>query len=217
MKDREAPNMTTAIPAAALAHHIAILGKTGSGKTYTAKGIVEKLLADGARVCVVDPTGAWWGLKSSHTGKSGGFPVVVFGGSHPDLPLGGAHGKALAEVVGGSSTPAVIDTSQLTVGERTQFFTDFASELLRKNRGPLHLVIDEAHLFAPQSGGRGSGDIKSNQLLHAANNLVSLGRSRGLRIILITQRPYISRLRSPGLIEQDHDRRVRAAESLMEG
>lgn len=177
------------IPDAALANHIAILGKTGSGKTYAAKGVAERLLAAGSRLCVVDPTGAWWGLKSSATGKSGAFPVVVFGGTHSDLPLGGAHGKAIAEVVGTSSTPSTIDTSQMTVGERTRFFTDFATELLRKNSGPLHLVIDEAHLFAPQAGARGGKDVQSNEMLHAANNLVSLGRSRGLRIILITQRP----------------------------
>lgn len=174
------------IPDAALAQHIAILGKTGSGKTYAAKGVVENLLRDGARVCVIDPTGAWHGLRSSATGKSAGFPVVIFGGENADLPLGAAHGEALAEIIGTSSTPAIIDTSLMRVGERTRFFSDFADALVRKNKGPLHLVIDEAHLFAPQ--GKVS-DPQSGAMLHAANNLVSLGRSRGLRIILITQRP----------------------------
>lgn len=35
------------LPDSALRQHIAILGKTGSGKTFTAKGIVEKMLAAG--------------------------------------------------------------------------------------------------------------------------------------------------------------------------
>jgi DNA helicase HerA-like ATPase len=48
-------------------------------------------------------------------------------------------------------------------------------------------VIDEAHLFAPQAGTRGAGAMPD--MLHAANNLISLGRSRGLRIVLISQRP----------------------------
>ena len=175
-----------AIPAKALEQHIAILGKTGSGKTYAAKGVVESILSDSGRVCIIDPTGAWHGLRSSATGKSAGFPVVIFGGSHADLPLGGAHGEAIAEIIGTSSTPAILDTSLMRVGERTRFFADFADALVRKNKGPLHLVIDEAHLFAPQ--GKVS-DPQSGAMLHAANNLVSLGRSRGLRIILITQRP----------------------------
>lgn len=178
--------MKQVIPQAALAQHIAILGKTGSGKTYAAKGIVEGILEDAGRVCIIDPTGAWHGLRSSSTGKSAGFPVVIFGGSHADLPLGPGHGEAIAEIIGTSSTPAIIDTSLMRVGERTQFFTDFADAIVRKNKGPLQLVIDEAHLFAPQ--GR-VNDPRSGAMLHAANNLVSLGRSRGLRIILITQRP----------------------------
>jgi Helicase HerA, central domain len=174
------------IPDAALASHIAILGKTGSGETYAAKSVVERLLTEGGRGCISDPTGAWHGLRSSASAKRAGFPVVIFGGSHADLPLGGAHGEALAEIIGTSSTPAILDTSLMKVGDRTRFFADFADALVRQNKGPLHLVIDEVHLFAPQ--GKVS-DPQTGAMLHAANNLVSLGRSRGLRIVLITQRP----------------------------
>lgn len=178
--------MNHPVPSAALAQHIAVLGKTGSGKTYAVRGIVEELLDAGARVCIVDPTGAWYGLRTRADGKRAGYPVAIFGGAHGDFPLAAQHGEELAEIIGTSSTPAIIDTRLLRTGERTRLFTDLAEGLLRKNRGPLHLVIDEAHLFAPQ--GR-VADPQSGAMLHAANNLVSLGRSRGLRIILITQRP----------------------------
>ncbi len=174
------------IPAKVLEQHIAILGKTGSGKSYTAKGIAEGLLRAKQRVCVLDPTDAWWGLRSDSTGKKPAFPIVVFGGEHGDCPLGQQHGSAIAEIIGTTNTPAVLSTRLMTVGERTRFFTDFAETLLRKNRGPLHLILDEAHVFAPQ--GR-VADPQSGKMLHAANNLVSLGRGVGLRIILISQRP----------------------------
>ena len=174
------------IPDAALAQHIAILGKAGSGKTYTAKGEVEFILRKKGRVCIIDPTGAWHGLRSSATGKRGGFPVVIFGGDHADWPLAQEHGEALAEIIGTSTTPSILDTSQMRVGERTRFFTDFAEALLRKNKGPLHLIVDEAHLFAPQGK---VNDPQSGKMVNAANNLVSLGRLRGLRVTLITQRP----------------------------
>jgi hypothetical protein len=176
----------TIIPAEALKNHIGIIGKTGSGKTFAAKGIVESLLDAGERVCIVDPASAWWGLKSKASGKAGAYRVVIFGGDHADLPLGAVHGEAIAEIVATSNTPAIIDTSLMKVGERTRFFTDFASELLRKNKGPLHLFIDECHLFCPQ--GR-VADPQSGNMLHAANNLISLGRSKGLRVTLISQRP----------------------------
>lgn len=174
------------IPEKALAQHIAILGKTGSGKTTAAKAAAERILDDGGRVCVVDPTAAWWGMKSSATGKSAGYPFVIFGGLHADFPLGAIHGEAIAEIVGTSSTPAIIDTSQLRVSERTRFFADFADAIMRKNRGPLHLIIDEAHVFMPQGK---VPDPRAGEMLAAGNNLVSGGRSRGLRIMLITQRP----------------------------
>ncbi len=142
------------LPLAALENHIAILGKTGSGKTFTAKGIAETLLSQGKRVCIIDPTGAWWGLRSGADGKKDGFPVVIFGGIKADAPLSAEHGEAIAQIVGTSNTPAILDTRLLSVSERTRFFADFAEALLRRNQGPLHLIIDEAHLFAPQGRAR---------------------------------------------------------------
>lgn len=175
-----------AIPEKCLVNHTGIIGKAGSGKTNTAKGFAEYLLAKGERVCAIDPTGVWWGLRSKEDGNHAAFKVVVFGGRHADVPLLQHQGSALAEIIATTNTPAVLDTKLMSVGERTRFFTDFAETLLRKNVGPLHLFIDEAHCFAPQ--GRVS-DPQSSKMLHAANNLVSLGRSTGLRIVLISQRP----------------------------
>lgn len=178
--------MTHPIPAAALTQHIAILGKTGSGKSWAARTMVEKWLDADDRVCIIDPTGTWYGLRTLADGKRAGYPIAIFGGSHADFPLQQQHGEELAEIIGTSHTPAILDVSLLRTSERTRLFTDFAEGLLRKNRGPLHLIVDEAHLFAPQ--GR-VNDPQSGAMLHAANNLISLGRSRGLRIVLITQRP----------------------------
>ena len=183
------------IPETVLEQHIAILGKTGSGKSYTAKGIVETLLEQKQRVCVIDPTGVWWGLRADAKGRKPGFPILVFGGEHGpgpayrptgDLLLNPDHGAAMGEIIGTTETSAVLDTRIMTIKQRTLFFADFAETLLRKNRGPLTLVIDEAHLFIPQAR---PSDVAGVRCLDAANNLVSLGRGIGLRIILISQRP----------------------------
>src|SRR5215813_8948488 len=160
----------------------------GAGKTYGVKGtIVEPLLGVGKRVCILDPTGVYWGLRLEPRGNGpSGFDVVIFGGPFADFIIGEEHGEAVAEVIATTSRSAIVDTSDMTVGQRTRFFAGFGETLLRKNRAPLHLVIDEAHLFAPQ--GR-VADPQSGRMLHAANNLVSLGRARGLRVVLILQRP----------------------------
>ena len=60
---------TAPVPQAALTEHIGIVGKTGSGKTFAAKGMVEALLAASKRVCVLDPTGVWWGLRANSDGN----------------------------------------------------------------------------------------------------------------------------------------------------
>lgn len=175
------------IPAAVLESHIGIVGKTGSGKSYAAQGIAEVLMDRSERVCIVDPTDRYWGLRLLADGKTpSGYGIAIFGGSHGDLPLAASHGAALAEAVGTTATPTIIATRMMTVGDRTRFFTDFAETLLRTVKGPLHLLIDEAHLFAPQTKVQ---SVESGKLVHATNNLVSLGRGAGLRIMLLSQRP----------------------------
>lgn len=178
--------MKEIIPAKALDQHIGILGKTGSGKTFAAKGIVEGLLERGRQACILDPTGAWYGLRLMADGTRKGFPIILLGGERGDIPLSARSGEAVARLVTEQRASVVIDTSGLTVGEYTSFFIDFAGKLYTSIRSPLHLVIDEAHYFAPQGK---VPDPDTGRMLHAANRLMSGGRSRGVRAMLITQRP----------------------------
>ena len=78
---------------------IAILGRRGKGKTNTAGVIVEEFVKLGVPVCVVDTVGVWWGLRSNSSGDGPGLPVVVFGGSHADVPLEESSGRVIAEVI----------------------------------------------------------------------------------------------------------------------
>lgn len=169
-----------------LSQHLAILGKSGSGKTYTSKGMVERLLTGKRRVCILDPTGVWWGLRSSADGKRAGFPVVIFGGLHADVPISEASGNAVAKVIASNNLPAIIDLSEMLIGGRHQFSTDFAAEVYRLNRAPLHLVIDEADEFAPQNP-----MPETKRMLHHVDRIVRRGRVRGFRVMLITQRPAV--------------------------
>lgn len=74
--------MTFPIPSAAMDDRFAIVGTTGSGKTYLASSAVEILIAAGKRVVIVDPLGVWWGLRLSEGGtKPSPYKPVIFGGS----------------------------------------------------------------------------------------------------------------------------------------
>ena len=175
------------IPDAALAQHTAILGKTGSGKTTTAKGAVEHLVAQGARVCILDPIKSdWWGLTSSADGKKPGLPFHILGGPRGHVPLHATSGKAIAEIVAKGDLPlSILDMADFPAGGLARFFIDFAPALLRNMRGVVHLVLEEAHEFAPKERS-GIGD--ENMLVHHVKRLATAGRSRGIRLIVLTQR-----------------------------
>jgi uncharacterized protein len=179
--------MNTEIPAAALAQHVAVLGKTGSGKTTTAKLAVEQVVAAGARVCVLDPIKSdWWGMTSSADGRHDGLPFHILGGPRGHVPLHDAAGKAVAEVVAAGSLPlSIIDMADFRPGGQAKFFVDFAAALLRRMRGVLYLVMEEAHLFAPKER---SGIGEENMAIHWSKMLATAGRSKGVRLIVLTQR-----------------------------
>jgi hypothetical protein len=174
------------IPAAALDMHMAILATSGAGKTVTAKGAVEDLLDAKKRVCIVDPIGNWYGLRTLAAGKPG-YPVVIFGGKHADVPLTPDAGEAMAELLARQNLPAIIDASLMTTAGRARFFADFAEALMRENDQPLHLVVDEAHIFMPQNPPRDKEGLMV-RCMYAGNNLVSGGRARGIATMLISQR-----------------------------
>lgn len=163
----------------------AIVGRTGSGKTYAAKGMVETTLAAGERVCVIDPTGAWWGLRAPGAGEA--FGVIIIGGEHADVPSTADTGERLADLIATGAIPqAVVDISEMTGGEQTRFLTGFLEELYTKNRGPLHLVMDEADVMAPQNP-----MPDQRRLQGAVNKIVRRGRIKGFRPMMITQRPAV--------------------------
>lgn len=174
------------IPSAILSQHLIVLGKTGAGKSSVLRLLVESLLHDQKPVCIIDPKGDWWGLKSSADGKHAGYPVVIFGGDHADVPLNSHAGAQIAELVATGNRPCIVDVGMLTMGERTRFFIDFAAGLFRYSRGPRWLIIDEVHNFAPQGKVL---DPDAGKMLHWANRLASEGRGKGIQLIAASQRP----------------------------
>ena len=139
------------LPVSALDARMAIVGTSGSGKTYAAKGLVERLMTGGGRVCIVDPLGVWWGLQFAPDSAPSGYPVVVFGGAHADVPLDPGMGAALGHLIGTHAIACVVDVSDLGSSVvRREFMAAFAEALYEANTEPLHLVLDEADLWAPQ-------------------------------------------------------------------
>lgn len=175
------------LPAEALDDRIAIVGTAGSGKTYAAKGFVERLLEGGARVAIIDPLGVWWSLRASADGSAPGYPVVVFGGRHADVPITAETGAALGRLIATEALACVVDLSELgNSTARRRFMATFSEAVYEANAESLHLVLDEADLWAPQRPIKGW-----EGLLGHIEEIVRRGRVRGFIPWLITQRPAV--------------------------
>jgi hypothetical protein len=173
-----------ALPAEAVTETFAILANRGAGKSVTAHRLVEQMYRTGLPVVVLDVKGDWWGIRSSASGKGPGLPFVIFGGDHADVPLEPTAGELIADLIVDDRIPAVLDMSSMSKTKARSFATAFAERLYTRNRDALHVVIEEADVLIPQ---RASADTA--RLLGAMEDIAKRGRSRGLGLTVVTQRP----------------------------
>jgi hypothetical protein len=180
------------VPFTALDDRLGWFGTAGSGKTYNAGGFVETLLFDGRRCIIPDPLGVWWGLRLMPDGKGASrFDVVIFGGPHGDLPLNEHVGALIGETVASMQESCILDLSGLgTKAAERRFMLAFLTALYRHASGePVHVVFDEADMWAPQKLLDKEGDAA--KLLGMMETLVRRGRVKGFIPWLISQRPAV--------------------------
>jgi hypothetical protein len=92
----------------------------------------------------------------------------------------------IGQLVGSGKLPlSIIDMADFEAGGLQRFFVDFAQSLMRNARGVIYLVIEEAHEFAPKER---SGIGGESMAMHWAKKLATAGRSKGIRLIVATQR-----------------------------
>ena len=157
-----------------------ILAKRGSGKTYLAGVIEEELAKAEYPFVIIDPMGAHWGIREL-------YPVVIFGGPHADLEIDRSMGEVLAEIVVKLNVTCMLDLVEWDQDESREFVASFFNKLFQLNSTPRHVIVEEADIFAPQSGGSGPTKLA----FKALDNLVRRGRGKGIGVTTITQRPAI--------------------------
>lgn len=184
--------MTYPIPDNALDDRLGFVGTSGAGKTYSAGTCVERLLYKKSRVLILDPLGVWFGLRLLHDGKEPSpFDVVIFGGPRGDLPINEHAGSLIGETCAGMKESAIIDLSELgTKASERRFMLAFITALYRRaNKEPVHLIFDEADMFAPERLLDKEGEAA--KLLGMMETIVRRGRIKGFIPWLISQRPAV--------------------------
>ncbi len=176
--------MTLPIPASALEDCGAILGRRGKGKSNTMTVLWEHELDAGHRTVMIDPKGDRYGIRLAPDGSPSRFDVPIFGGPHADFPLADDMGATIAKLIATHDFSCLIDLSELSLAEQHRFMTPFAETLLKNNRAPITMFVEEADQFANQDQ-----RYQPPKLLHHMMNLIMLGRQRGIIMWMATQRP----------------------------
>lgn len=175
-----------ALPRALVTHVVGILAMRGKGKSYTAFVLMEEMVSQGLFVGFVDPLGIAWGIRSSADGKREGLPVIVFGGRRGDVPLDPTAGKLVAQAVLELRQPYILDLSLFdTEDQQRTFLADFIEGFRIPEQVLMHLIVDEADLFAPQI----PQSTEARRSLHALHALVRRFRFKGMGATIISQRP----------------------------
>jgi uncharacterized protein len=174
------------LPIDAPVHRLAFIGTTNSGKSYAASKLAELMWDAGMQFVAVDIMGIWYGLRLDGTGK--GIPITIFGGAHGDIATSEYDGALVADIIHETGISAIIDISEFEGdAAKVRFATRFAERLylLRKQKpGAIHLFLEEAHEYLPQTGEGGDA-----HMIHVWNRLWKQGGNFGIGGSLITQRP----------------------------
>jgi hypothetical protein len=168
----------------------AILAKKRSGKTYLAMVMAEQLLKLKLPFVVVDPTGAWCGLRTMADGTPSPYDLLTLGGPRGHWPLSAGLGSKVADLIVDIWPRSIIlDLSALVPEEQHEFVYNLCARIFFINKKPVHFFFDEADEFAPQVP---DANYKFQRRgLSAIARLVRRGGVKGLGETLITQRPAV--------------------------
>jgi len=179
-----ADNLT--LPRAMVTHVVGILAMRGMGKSYLASVLMEEMVSQGLFVGFVDPLGIAWGIRSSADGEHDGLNVLIFGGRHGDVPLDPSAGKIVAQAVLEMRQAFILDLSLFdTEDEQRAFIADFIEAFRPCENVLLHVIVDEADIFAPQT----PQSAEANRSLRAMSALARRFRYKGIGATFICQRP----------------------------
>lgn len=153
-----------------------IQANSGGGKSWWLRLLVERA-ARHVQVIILDPEGEFATLREKVD-----LALVGQGGEMAtDVRSAGLLARKLVEV----RVPAIVDLYDLRLDQRRAYVRQFLEALMAVPRAHWHqllVIIDEAHLFAPE---RAAGEAESTAAVVA---LMSQGRKRGFAGIISTQR-----------------------------
>ncbi len=151
-----------------------VQGGSGSGKSTLLRRLLEVSCGKVQQI-IIDPEGEYATLR-----QIGDYLIAGEGG---DVPTDIKTAALLAKRIRQTGVSAIIDVYELKPAQRGEYVAQFLNGLLgapKKYWRDCLLLIDEAHVFAPQS--------RKSPSLAAVQDTAARGRKRRLGLIVATQR-----------------------------
>lgn len=161
-----------------LATRLLVQGNSGSGKSHLLRRLLEKSAGQVQQV-VIDPEGDFVTLSKAYG------HVVIEAGDYAEREVG-RFGARIRE----HRASVVLSLEGLEIEGQMRCAATFLNALFdapREHWYPALVVVDEAQLFAPTTGGEVTEEVRRASL-SAMTNLMCRGRKRGLAGVIATQR-----------------------------
>ncbi len=161
----------------------AVIAKTGYGKSWTIRKVVEELLERGYPVGIIDPEG-------EHTSLADVFDMLIIS-PDGDVDLAKVSPSRLAQVaVKGVSF--ILDMSKYKPETSTKLAAKIIENLMKIGSSDGFLmVVDEAKELAPEKGAGSTLGKGAMETLTWLNTLATRGRKKGIGLMFSTQRPQL--------------------------
>ena len=158
-----------------IATRLLLQANSGGGKSYALRRILEQTHGQVQQI-VIDIEGEFSTLREK-------FDYILCAPHDADAIVHPRSAKLLARKLREIRVSAIVDIYDLKAHERFAFVRDFLQQLLnspKKYWTPALVVIDEAHLFAPEKG--------KAETTASVVDIATRGRKRGLGLLAATQR-----------------------------
>lgn len=156
-----------------------VLSKSGHGKSYTARVIIEEGIKQGNTFTIIDPQDAYLNMPT--------FAYI----NADNVKSARSLGLLLAQ----TNRNVVVRMKRISGSDQNKFLKAFLSEFRRNiQKGIQTVVIDEAHKYAPEQ--------EKTEAKEDIRGMFQENRSDGLGIIAVTQR--ISRIDKTILAQADN-------------
>lgn len=159
----------------AVSHHLALLGVTGSGKSYLARQIIDKLQTDTKIICI-DFTGEWKREKPS---------AIILDKTNIDDFLTGTDTFGIVELPALSNTVAVVEATEKLLS----IVFDYAKKRYEAGeKEKICIVLEEAHTIVPETNFLGVNNWDSKAVVNKMGQIALQGRKYGVGLMVIAQR-----------------------------